>query len=74
MEALLKSGSSTAGGFSAGDTSSAPSGAEDKDPVMWGRMFAQQQSQALFLLLDQPNPFTGHETNSRGRAMVADGA
>eukprot|EP00966_Prymnesium_polylepis_P234446 5423134-Prymnesium_polylepis.1 len=52
MEALLKSGAATTGGSSAGDVSSAPSSAEHKDPVMWGRVFAQPQSKALFLLLD----------------------
>jgi hypothetical protein len=55
MEALLKSGAATAGGSSAGETSSTPSGAEDKDPVMWGRVFAQPQSKALFLLMDPLN-------------------
>eukprot|EP00966_Prymnesium_polylepis_P294147 6793558-Prymnesium_polylepis.1 len=55
MEALLKSGAATAGGSSTGETSSTSSGAEDKDPVMWRRVFAQPQSKALFLLLDPLN-------------------
>jgi hypothetical protein len=55
MEALLKSDAATVGGSSAGNVSSAPSGAEDTDTVMWGRVFAQQQNKALFLLLDQLN-------------------
>ena len=54
MEALLKSGTPT-GGAAPNDSSSSSGAAEDKDPVMWGRVFAQAQSKALFQLLDPLN-------------------
>ena len=55
MEALLKSGSAPSVGSSHGDGTSASGPQDDKDPVMWGRVFAQAQSRALFLLLDPLN-------------------
>ena len=54
MEALLKSGSAPAGGPST-DPNNTSTTADEKDPVMWGRVFAQPQSKALFLLLDPLN-------------------
>ena len=55
MEALLKTGSTPTSAASQGDGSSSSGPADDKDPVMWGRVFAQAQSKALFLLLDPLN-------------------
>ena len=54
MEALLKSGSAPVSGAPS-DAGPSAGVADDKDPVMWGRVFAQAQSKALFLLLDPLN-------------------
>jgi hypothetical protein len=55
MEALLKCGSAPPGSSSTPDSGFTSHPTDDKDPVMWGRVFAQSQTKALCLLLDPLN-------------------
>ena len=57
MDALLRSSISSGGGSSAQNLSASAtgSGSDEKDTVMWGRIFSQPQTKALFLLLDPLN-------------------
>ena len=58
MEALLKASSksfSTVGSAISASTGSSGSQADDKDPVMWARVFAQPITKALILLLEALN-------------------